>query len=190
MRPTRWLAALVACGGILAVIQSPAMSAAPQCARTYAQGHSEFVINTCDTCRRVSIQRRRIGANGAPTMRTYDLRPKTKFPLPFKGPGRSRVTSDVPCRDEAGGGRDVLNPGKGRRTEAPKTCVALQATSKNGVVLVNSCGECRAAAVERFTRSGNSMGREFYKLRPRGSTRVAPKGAARVGYLADVACPS
>jgi len=190
MRPTRWLAALAACGGILAVIQSPAEAGAPQCARTYAQGHSEFVVNICDTCRRVAITRRRIGANGPPVMRTYDLRPKSKFPLPFKGPGRSRVTSDVPCRDEAGGGQDILNPGKGRREETPQKCVSMQATAKSGVVLINQCGECRAAAVERYSRTGSSMGREFYKVRSRGTTRVAPKGAARVGFLADVACPS
>lgn len=182
----------VGCAAILILLSalvSPADAGAPQCARTYAQGHSEFVINTCNTCRRVSITRRRIGANGAPVMRTYDLRPKMKFPLPFKGPGRSRVTSDVPCRDELGGGRDILNPGKGRRTETAKTCVSLQGTGKNGVVLVNQCSECRAAAIARYTSSGRSLGRQFYKLNARSTVKVASRGAAKVGYLADIACP-
>lgn len=190
MKPTLWLAVLAACGGIVAAFPNPADAAAPQCARTYAQGHSEFVLNLCNTCRRVAIQRRRIGAKGAPIMRTYDLQPKTKFPLPFKGPGRSRVTSDVPCRDETGGGRDLLNPGKGRRQDAPQTCVSLQSTAKSGVVLVNRCGGCRAAAVARYGRDGRAIGREFYKILGRGTVPVARKGAAKVGFLADVACPS
>ena len=123
-------------------------------------------------------------------MRTYDLQPGTKFPLPFKGPGRSRVTSDVPCRDEAGGGRDILNPGKGRRTEVQKACVSLVNTGKGGVMLVNQCGECRAAAVARYSSSGNALGRLFYKLGPRSNVPVSAKGAASVGYLTDIACPS
>ena len=124
-------------------------------------------------------------------MRTYDLRPNSKFPLPFKGPGRSRITSDVPCRDELGGGRDIFNPGKGRRrSAAPKSCVALQNTGKGSVMLVNQCSECRAAAVARYSSSGKSLGRQFYKVYPKASVRVAAKGAASVGYLADIACPS
>tara|TARA_E500000331_G_scaffold344358_1_gene380488 strand:+ start:994 stop:1467 length:474 start_codon:yes stop_codon:yes gene_type:complete len=156
----------------------------------YAKGHSEAVINTCDTCRRVAIQRRRVGASGAPVMRTYDLQPKSKFSLPFKGPGRSRVTSDVPCRGDLGGGSDLLNPGKGQRKNTQKQCVYLQGTKNNKVLLINRCSRCRAAAVARYSRSGKSLGRQFYKLAGGARTRIAPKGAARVGYLIDIPCPS
>ncbi len=191
MRPLTLIAVIAAMAAVaVTAAPRPSEAAAPQCARAYAQGHSEFLINTCDTCRRVAIQRRRYGANGAPVMRTYDLQPKTKFPLPFKGPGRSRVTSDVPCRDELGGGQDLLNPGKGRRADTPQVCVSLQTTAKSGVVLVNQCGGCRAAAVERYASNGKSLGRELFKLIGRGTVRVPPKGAAKVGYLVDVACPS
>lgn len=189
MKPAIHLVLFVALAQWLSAGLQPAQ-AAPQCARVIAQGYSEYVVNTCQVCRRVGIQRRRIGAQGAPVMRTYDLQPLAKFPLPFKGPGRSRVTSDVPCRDEAGGGRDILNPGKGRRTSVPKSCVSLRNTGKGGAVLVNQCGECRAAAVARYSKSGQPMGREFYKVRPRARVAVPSKGAASVGYLADVACPS
>ncbi len=182
--------ALVVTGVWTLTQPAPAHAGAPQCARMYAQGYSEFVINTCKTCRRVAVQRRRAGGRGAPVMRTYDLQPGSKFPLPFKGPGRSRVTSDVPCRDEAGGGRDIFNPGKGRRTAPQKTCVSLVNTGKGGVMLSNQCAECRAAAVARYSRSGKSLGRQFYKVGPRANVRVSSKGAASVGYLADVACPS
>ncbi|MEK9752460.1 MAG: hypothetical protein VW338_04515 [Rhodospirillaceae bacterium] len=190
MKPAKFFAVLAALGGLAAFTPSSGNAGAPECVRTYAQGHSEFLVNACDTCRRVAITHRRYGSNGSPAMRTYDLQPKSKFPLPFKGAGRSRVTSDVPCRDEAGGGQDLLNPGKGRREEAPKTCVSLQSTARNGVVLVNQCGGCRAAAVVRYAANGQSMGREFFKVLGRGVVPVPAKGAAKVGYLADVDCPS
>jgi hypothetical protein len=190
MRTLTWAAIIAAIGTFILGSLGPVQAGAPQCARTYAQGYSEFVVNTCNTCRRVGIQRRRIGSKGAPVMRTYDLRPNSKFPLPFKGPGRSRISSDVPCRDELGGGRDIFNPGKGRRRSAPKVCVALQNTGRGNVMLVNQCSECRAAAVARYLSSGQSLGRQFYKVRPKASVRVSAKGAASVGYLADIACPS
>ena len=189
MKSAFYIAAIAALAAWAAMALQPAKAGAPQCARMFAQGHSEYVVNTCNTCRRVGVQRRRIGSKGAPVMRTYDLQPGSKFPLPFKGPGRSRVTSDVPCRDELGGGRDIFNPGKGRRASAPQQCVSLQNT-RGGVMLVNQCKECRAAAVARYTRAGKSLGRQFYKVRASSSVPVSPKGAASVGYLTDVACPS
>jgi hypothetical protein len=165
-------------------LSAPADASSQRCVRMYSQGPSEFVVNSCDVCRRVSVQRRRANNQGAPTMRTYDLLPGSKFSLPFKGPGRSRVTSDIPCRDVQERSRDVKNTAKG------DACVSLVGTARGGIALVNECGECRAAAVERFSITGQSMGREFYKLGSKDSIRVNPKGASRVGYLADVACPS
>jgi hypothetical protein len=190
MKPATYLAVLAAIVGLAAVAPEKADAAAPECARTYIQGHSEVVVNYCTTCRRVAIQHRRYGSNGAPTSRTYDLQPRAQFPLPFKGGGRSRITSDVPCRDELGGGKDLLNPGKGRREEVPKSCVSLQTTARSGVVLVNQCGGCRAAAIVRYAANGQSLGREFFKVLGRASVPVPSRGAAKVGYLADVDCPS
>ena len=161
-----------------------------QCARLFAKNYREFVFNTCNSCRRVAIRRRRIGTRTAPVMRTYDLQPNSKFPLPFKGPGRSRVTSDVPCRDEAGGGRDIFNPGKGRRTKQSQTCVSSLNNGTLGITLVNKCGECRAVALRRYSRSGESIGHRFYKLKPHNSMRILPKGGARMSYLTEFTCPS
>jgi len=180
----RFFLVLAAIAAVDSTLSAPADASSQRCVRMFSQGHSEFVVNACDVCRRVSVQRRRAGNQGAPTMRTYDLLPGSKFSLPFKGPGRSRVTSDVPCRDVQERSRDVKNTAKGN------ACVSLVGTARGGIALVNECSECRAAAVERFSKAGQSMGREFYKLRAKDSIRVKPKGAAHVGYLADVACPS
>lgn len=180
----RFFAFLAAIAVVVLTLSAPADAGAQRCVRMYSQGYNEFVVNSCKVCRRVSVQRRRAGNQGAPTMRTYDLLPGSKFSLPFKGPGRSRVTSDIPCRDTPEPSRDVINSTNGN------ACVSLIGTARGGIALVNGCGECRAAAVERFSKAGQSMGREFYKLGAKDSIRVNPKGAAHIGYLADVACPS
>ena len=180
----RFFVFLAAIAATASTLSATAEAGTERCVRMYAQGQSEFVVNYCEVCRRVSVQRRRAGNQGAPTRRTYDLLPGSKFSLPFKGPGRSRVTSDIPCRDEPERNRDVKNTAKG------DACVSLVGTARGGIALVNECSECRAAAVERFSITGQSMGREFYKLGSKDSIRVNPKGASRVGYLADVACPS
>ncbi len=174
----------------LVASQQSVKAGASQCARLFAKNYREFVFNTCNSCRRVAVRRRRIGTRNAPVMRTYDLQPKSKFPLPFKGPGRSRVTSDVPCRDEAGGGRDIFNPRKGRSGKQPQTCVSSQNNGNLGITLVNSCGECRAVALARYSRSGEPIGRRFYKLKPHKSMRIMPKGGARISYLTEFTCPS
>ena len=170
--------------------QQPVRAEASQCARLIAKNYREFVFNNCNSCRRIAVRRRRIGTRTAPVMRTYDLQPKSKFPLPFKGPGRSRVTSDVPCRDEAGGGRNIFNPRKGQRAKQPQTCVSSQNKGTLGITLVNNCGECRAIAVARYSRSGKSMGHRFYRLKPHRNMRILPKGGARISYLNEFTCPS
>ena len=170
--------------------QQPVKAGTSQCARLIAKNYREIVVNNCNSCRRVAIRRRRIGTRTAPVMRIYDLQPNSKFPLPFKGPGRSRVTSDVPCRDETGGGRDIFNPRKGQQAKQSQTCVSSQNNGSLGITLVNNCGECRAIAVAHYSRSGKSIGRRFYKLKPHRNIRILPKGAARIHYLTEFNCPS
>lgn len=161
--------------------------AAASCVRLIPDRGGETIINACDACRVVNIRRKRQGI-AVPVTRSYNVQPKSTFPVSFKGPGRSRITSVVPCEGEAGSHANLVNPKD--REVARKQCVNLKEISGGGVALVNSCGECRAAAIERYNPQGRSLGREAFKINGQSVHTVPQRGAARVGYLADIPCNS
>ena len=160
---------------------------AERCTRVIQQGGSEYIVNTCSACRKVNIRRKRRGI-AMPVMRTYDIHPRSKFPTSFKGVGRSRITSEIPCKGAQGAGTNLMGP-KNRKT-IQKKCVSLRGTAAGEVVLVNNCNTCRGVAVERYATNGTSMGRQAYKMNPLSVIQIQSKGSAQVGYLADVPCPS
>ena len=174
-----------------ALIVNALVDAAPaqaeRCTRVIQQGGSEYIVNTCNACRKVNIRRKRRGI-AMPVMRTYDIQPRSKFPTSFKGVGRSRITSEILCEGAQGAGTNIMHP-KARQT-AQKKCVTLKVTVTGGVVLVNNCTSCRGVAVERYATNGKSMGRQAYKMNPLSVIQIHSKGSAQVGYLADVPCPS
>jgi len=58
----------------------------------------ETLVNTCSKCITAKIKRRRPGsATGTPTQREFNLQPGSHLLLPFKGPGQTRITSELPC---------------------------------------------------------------------------------------------
>lgn len=58
----------------------------------------ETLVNTCQQCLIAKIERRRPGsATGTPQTRDYTLPGGASQPLPFMGPGKSRILSEVPC---------------------------------------------------------------------------------------------
>jgi len=183
MRPAA-LALLAVLAGLLTTAL-PDDAEAARCTRVAVQGGGEVIVNTCNTCQRVNIRRKRRGI-AMPVMRTFNVRGRATFPISFKGPGRSRITSEVPCNGEQGASQNIMDP---KAQQAAKKCVALKKT-QTGVALVNSCATCRGAAVERYTANGRSLGRQAYKLQPQSVVSVDPKGAAGVSFLADVACSS
>lgn len=65
---------------------------------TDPQVHRETAYNGCDQCVVVKVERRRPGnESGTPTLREFTLLPGSSLPLPFQGPGQSRITSEMPC---------------------------------------------------------------------------------------------
>lgn len=71
-----------------------------KCARIVhdPQVNRESLVNTCNQCVVARIERRRPGAGlSTPSMRDYTLPPGARQPLPFMGPGKSRITSESPC---------------------------------------------------------------------------------------------
>jgi len=156
---------------------------ATKCTRLVRRGGSDTLINTCNTCRIVSVTRKRKGIS-TPTRREFNLAARSQFPVPFRGPGSSRITSDILCKGAKSKNAHPVNSAQ------DKKCVALEQRPGGKVVLVNSCQSCRGVAVHRVNKAGRSLGLQAYKLFPQASARVAPKGAASVTISGEVSCPS
>ena len=157
------------------------------CTRILKKNSMEYIFNACDACRKVNIQRKRRGV-AMPVMRTYNIQPLSKFPTPFKGIGRSRITSEVPCEGTKGAGVNITAPHPKNRKQI--NCINLQAAGSQGVVLINKCSSCQGVAIERLGMNGNSMGKQVFKMKPLSVISVRSKGAAQVRYLTEAPCPS
>ncbi len=159
---------------------------ASRCARLLPRDGREVIVNNCSQCRIVNITRKRPGI-AAPVSRSFNVQPKSTLQVPFRGPGRSRVTSVLPCRGEDGAAINLVNPGPQKKTA--NVCVSLEQAKAGGIVLVNKCRACKAVLVERQNRLGGKAKRQAYKMAPQSVQAVSSKGAARVGLLAEVNCP-
>lgn len=159
---------------------------ATKCLRLLRRGREETLINTCGTCKIVGVTRKRSGI-AAPVRRSFNIRSGTTFPMPFRGPGSSRITSSKNCQDSVADARDSDK----LRTSANR-CLDLKPSNKGkGIAtLINNCGSCRAGAVQRMDRNNKILERQAYRVKPNGSAIVLSKGAAKVGLIADIACPS
>jgi len=71
-----------------------------RCARLMSdQAGRETIANACNTCIIVKVERRRPGQTlGTPTIRDFTIPQGSNQPLPFRGPGRTRVMSEAPCQ--------------------------------------------------------------------------------------------
>jgi len=143
----------------------------------------EVLVNRCGVCITVGLVRER--RSGAPQSRRYNVQKGSTFPLPFKGPGLTRVKSKLPCDGEQGAAPNLADDGA--LEKAPETCVSIKRTNA-GVVLRNECRSCRIAGVERFNSRRQSLGREYVKV-DRNDVLVRQRGAAQVGLLGDLECP-
>lgn len=169
---------------------APTEAALLKCTRLIPTGGREVIINQCNKCRIVNITRKRPG-NAVPVTRTYNVRPKSKIDLPFRGPGRSRITSELPCKGDPGGAINLIDEDRGKKKARKKVevCVAMERTPGGGVRLVNSCKVCKAALIERQDASGGNGKRQAYKVVPKIPVPVPSFGAAQIALLAEVACP-
>jgi len=62
------------------------------------QGGQEVLVNTCSTCMTAQVTRTRpSGVQGTPTQRDYNMQSGSQMPLPFRGPGYTRITGELPC---------------------------------------------------------------------------------------------
>jgi len=162
-------------------------NAALKCSRLIKTPGGEQLLNTCGSCRIVKVQRKRPGAD-APINRTYTVAPKTTTGLSFRGPGRSRVISDTPCRAGAADGAKTGAPpspeGDGKR------CILMQRVEKagiSGLALANTCNQCRTAVVDRIDASGSRRS-ENVVIAGKSVISLPAKGAVQAGIMSEKAC--
>ncbi|NQV85438.1 MAG: hypothetical protein HQ494_16625 [Rhodospirillales bacterium] len=186
------LGLMIALAGLMLVITppSPAEAVVTECSRLLPSGGSEVLYNQCNKCRIVNITRSRPG-NALPISRSYNLRPKSKIDLPFRGPGRSRITSELPCKGDPGGAINLADPNLGKNLPKKKTdtCVEMEKTPDGDVQLINKCKVCKAALIERQDSSGANGKRQAYKVYPKTPTPVPANGAGQIALLVEIACP-
>ncbi len=106
---------------------------AERCTRLFPTGGREVIINSCNTCRTVGITRKRPGI-AVPVIRSFNVPAKSTFQVPFRGPGRSRITSERACKGESGASKNLVEPGPKRKND--KACVSLEKARTGGVARI------------------------------------------------------
>jgi len=152
-----------------------------RCTRLSSQNGREHLINRCNSCRIVSVQRKRPGAD-APISRTLTVPRKSNVTLSFRGPGHSRITSDAPCKPEA----NTQSRSPNTVQNDTKKCIQLN-RSANGLTLTNICSRCRTGVIERLdTKGGKRM--QNIALDARKSMGLPAEGAAYARVLTEKNC--
>ena len=159
---------------------------AMKCVRLSRDGPSETLVNSCGGCRIVSVARKRSGI-AMPILRSFNVYPHAPYILPFKGPGRSRITTIQNCQSNEADSRDAVKRNMGN--ELGK-CVVLKQMINGSAIIINGCNTCRGAAIQRINQNGQLMNRQAYKLTPNQSILIKPKGATQLGLIAEIPCPS
>lgn len=73
----------------------------PICVFLLPERGGEAVVNRCNACREVMLERERFGV-GAPTVRALMLPGEAMTSLPFRGPGRTRILGERACPAPSG----------------------------------------------------------------------------------------
>ena len=159
---------------------------AMKCVQIRRMGNRETLVNNCGSCRIVAVTRKRTGV-AVPILRSFNVFSGIALDLPFKGPGRSRITTIQNCQSEEADAKDAKKLMAGN--ELGK-CVTLKPAPNGSVLLANGCNTCRAVAVQRMDRNGRALNRQALRINPKDMISIKPNGAARVGLIAEIACPS
>lgn len=75
-----------------------------RCARLlYDQAGRETIANVCNACVTVTVERSRPGQNNdTPNIREFNIPGGTNQPLPFRGPGNTRIANETACPSARG----------------------------------------------------------------------------------------
>ncbi len=152
---------------------------ANQCVRLVRGQGGVKLLNSCSTCRIVKVLRKRPG-NTPPVFRTYTVPRKSTTDLPFRGPGASRVVSDISCRGDA-------EPGPTESKPDGRQCVQIHRTKSGDLTLYNSCAVCRLVVAERLNQPGGRS-RQTFSIAGRSFAPLPARGAEMARIITDKSC--
>lgn len=168
------------------VLGSPAVSDAKstsKCVRVVRHASGDMLANGCAACRLVSVQRARPGIS-KPTSQTLTVPERTSQPLPFRGPGHTRITAERPC---PGAAPQPLRATSASDDSSAGKCVRFLKSRAGGAALVNPCQVCRTVKVEFVDIAGNRTHRAF-AMAPRSPLKFPGAGLAEARILTDAPC--
>jgi hypothetical protein len=167
--------------GLALVAEFPEAVAANRCLHIVRQGNIETLLNRCGQCQIATLMRMRPGG-AKPVTRNFPVLARSTATLPFKGSGQSRIKSERICpRDRGKAEQAAKQPNTAK-------CVTLKQVT-SGAVLINRCGECRAAAIQRSNDNQATGVRDYMTIATGQSVSVPSRGYTSVGLLADIPCP-
>jgi len=164
---------------MLTLAATDAGAAADRCVRLVRVPGGETLVNGCDQCKMINVQRRRPGV-AVPSVRKITLPQQSSQPLPFRCPGQTRVIGVGTCQDEA--------PFRtGTKMTEPAKCVRFEQTATGDAMLVNSCQVCRVVGVERMDTRGKATPAR-YAVPARTMMPFKARGAATARIVSDDVC--
>ena len=171
----------------LSLLLSPPEAAAQagECTRLLPGPTGETLVNQCNVCRTVSLLRSRTG-NSNPTQRTFTVYPGMPLDVPFKGPGRSRILSDVPCEGTPNAPTNIVNPKAEAAPPPEPVCVNLY-NAAGQILMLNACEACREVTVARIGQGGGEA-RTNYTLKGKSRLPLDAMGAASARLVGEKRC--
>lgn len=160
----------------------PRAEAANKCIHIVRQANIETLVNRCDQCKIAMLMRTRPGG-AIPVTRQFPVLARSTAPVPFKGSGQSRIKSERLCPRDRGKAEAAAKQPKSNK------CVTLEQSGSLGAVLINRCGECRAAAIQRSNDNQATGVRDYMKLQSGQRKAISSNGYSSVGLLGEIPCP-
>lgn len=178
----RFALAFLLMSTLVTLADMPRAEAAGKCIQIARQGNIETLVNRCGQCQIATLMRMRPGGV-IPVTRQFPVLARSTAPLPFKGSGQSRIKSERLCPRDRGKAEAAA------KQPTSNKCISLEQSGNLGAVLINRCGQCRAAAIQRSNDNQATGVRDYIKLKGGQRTSISSRGYSSVGLLAEIPCP-
>lgn len=165
---------------IAATMWSAAAEAQKSCIRLQIGEMRKVLLNVCSACRTIKVEHKRPGA-ATPIFRNYTMGPTSRLPLPFRGPGRTRIVAEGACPRPGG------DSAQGATEKEGGTCVRLVNARGGKMALVNQCKTCRSVVAERIDQGGRRT-QQTVVVAGRAAVPLAREGAAQARIVSQRPC--